>query len=207
VTNLDVGGTLYDVLFGDGMVGTVYAGIIFDAARETEARSVSTALEAFFNDGPILGTDIFGYGNTLACQVFLAANESTTGTQLGGPDSPLWFAPSGPPAAWGGQSPILFKTEDSTDNNSLTLATYALTPSSGVPAPATLALFGLGPRWPWLVKTQESVNRAPDVPPPHDGGERWWASMSNTPAREWPILTAFRAHTGYSLFPGWGYVV
>jgi hypothetical protein len=142
VTDLDVGGTLYDVTFGDGIVGSVYASVVFDAAREIEARSVSNALGEFFNDEAILGTDIFGCGSDIACQIFLAV--TATPTNLDGADSPLWFAPSGPPGSWGGQHPILFSTQDTAISTALTIATYALTPPSRVPAPATLALFGIG---------------------------------------------------------------
>ncbi|MAT91828.1 MAG: hypothetical protein CME59_04445 [Halioglobus sp.] len=49
LTDLDVGGTLYDVMFGDGVVGDVFAGATFDAARAAEANAVSVAITEFLN--------------------------------------------------------------------------------------------------------------------------------------------------------------
>lgn len=49
LSNLSVNDELYDVMFGDGVVGEVYADVVFDEAREAEARAVSIALGEALN--------------------------------------------------------------------------------------------------------------------------------------------------------------
>ena len=76
LTGLDVGGVLYDVMFGDGVVGDVYADVVFDADREIEARVLSDAIVAALNTiGGVSITDLKGCESLRECQAWIPSEE------------------------------------------------------------------------------------------------------------------------------------
>lgn len=145
LTGVDVGGTLYDVMFGDGIVGDVYAGVSFDAARRQEAIAVSSAVDATLRNLGISGSAISGCEDLSAggvtCSIFFANWDRTDFAGDLFSEGTLQYRPSAD--SWSLRGTGLAPLDNTSANQSLTLATYRLA-ETAVPAPATLALFGLG---------------------------------------------------------------
>jgi hypothetical protein len=148
LTGVDVGGTLYDVMFGDGVAGDVYADVIFDAAHASEADAVSAAIIIALNAiGGIVSTDILGCKTGYRCGLI---NPEITKIYQGRSlfvDSfyATWTAPYfHHPAYWTQYrgSETVFATTSTGSVNS-TYVTYSRA-STAIPAPATLTLFTLG---------------------------------------------------------------
>lgn len=143
LTSIDVGGTLYDVMFGDGVVGDVFAGVTFDAAREAEANAVSVAITDALNVLGAVNTDIAGCEEDPGGRQCLIFNPDSTPVPGGFLDRRAAATFLGRP--WVQVFPI--NQADSSDTSSvrfLTLAVYERQEVSAVPAPVTLLLFGLG---------------------------------------------------------------
>lgn len=161
LTSLDVDGTLYNVTFGDGIIGDVYSSIVFDFERETEANSVSLALISYFRSSSVVGSSISGCMRSLRGRCFLinpdgfdtvfyrdigAANYDSAGqgTWEGGG----LFAPY----------PLIDVDSDTSQNPIYTLVKYAVQPAFPVPTPAPLFLIGLSLvllRASWRTEKQE----------------------------------------------------
>ena len=146
LTGVNVGGTIYDVMFGDGIVGDVYAGVTFDATRRQEAVVVSASIGAALNALGISGSNILsgceGVTGSITCTIFLASwDRIAFAGDLYSEDS-IDYRPT--PGSWStGRGIGLGPLDDTTGDENLTMATYRLA-ETAVPAPATLALFGLG---------------------------------------------------------------
>ncbi len=141
LTGVDVGGTLYDVSFGDGIVVIVYADVTFDAAREAEANAVSAAIAAALNSiGGIAPDMIAGCSAPGICFLF---NPNTYDNVLDGyeDDNPI----RGAPGTWT-QSTTDYFLDSGTPTSVLpdtTLVTYRPQDAS-IPVPAPIILIGLG---------------------------------------------------------------
>lgn len=133
------GGTLYDITFGDRVIEDVYAGVVFDAAHKDEANAVSAAVIASILEiGDVAPDDIRGCEDPTWCTLlnfdefqgrrYLDYNRA--GYELSGE----WVVQL---AAFG-----VFGSYDAREAAG-TIMTYRKA-APGVPAPATLALFGLG---------------------------------------------------------------
>ncbi|CAA0078249.1 Uncharacterised protein [Halioglobus japonicus] len=132
VDGLEVNGSIYDVIFGEGIVGDVYAGVTFDAFREAEANAVSAALIPVLNNFGVAPKDIAGCSNKF-CQLFNPDTlrqgvEYIDNTMTVCLDCSMWQA---------GGNLGLYATTDTFFRNA-TLVRYQ------TPAPATLILIGLG---------------------------------------------------------------
>ena len=152
LTGVDVGGTLYDVMFGDGVVGTVYDVSDFDFVPNAEANAVSAAIVAALNTiGGVDPGDIAGcVSGTQFCDLFNPdqlnafggtglSDESLAFGFIGNPPADLWDLLSGGFRDLG----AAFDTSVPGPGDDVTLVTFA--PQAGAtPSPATLALFGLG---------------------------------------------------------------
>ena len=140
LTGVDVGGTLYDVMFGNGVVGEVYAGVTFDAAREAEARAVSTSVIQALNSVRASTYDIFGC-STFSCFIFIptsydGVNYTASAMPFGDESGrPKWKSTTGPT-----DLPLYYPTQV---NSALTLVTYTET-GAPIPTSPTFLLFGLG---------------------------------------------------------------
>jgi hypothetical protein len=143
LTAVDVDGTLYDVMFGDGPVDEVFADVTFDAARETITHEITVAtIEALNIIGGVAPDDIAGCRNTQICNLF---NPDSFGDSAGGPAYIDNHVATGrdPADPWHTQRIISVLTGFDTANSSfVTLLTYSL--AAPVSVPATLGLFGLG---------------------------------------------------------------
>ncbi|MEZ5571268.1 MAG: PEP-CTERM sorting domain-containing protein [Halioglobus sp.] len=139
---------LYDIHFGDGTVGDVYASVTFDAQRLLEAEAVSAAMVAALNSiGGVTPDNIAGCTSIEQCVLF---NPDQADSSAGFPAladenitnystvTQSWRVRTG--------STISLRPSASVDNDPVrTLVTYtAQTPPSDVPVPATLALLSLG---------------------------------------------------------------
>jgi hypothetical protein len=147
LTGLDVGGSLYDVMFGNGVVDEVYAGVTFDAAREAEANAVSAAIVAALTGLNTSPRAIDGCDDpTLPCLLF---NPDSFGPlSPGGVDRYVDNGPAEGVLGRFGQirwyldtAPSGLRPTDNTSGREITLVRYERV---SVPEPATLGLFGLG---------------------------------------------------------------
>lgn len=142
LTGVDVGGTIYDVTFGDGVVGDVYASVTFDAAREAEANAVSAALVAALNGlGVVDPGSIAGCSGAPLCILF-TPDRFTGGTLAFRDDMSALGSTSGP-TVWTNipDTAAIGASIDTSSNTSFTLVTFR---QAEVPIPATVALFCLG---------------------------------------------------------------
>lgn len=137
-------GIVYDVRFGDGIVGSVYGDVNFDSHRFDESHSLAWFVSRALNDiGITDGSLIAGCESVQGfneCQLFNPA-EASPGRLAsyfeariieGGP----WFV-------WEVGRSDLSLHQDTTSLQNVTLVTYQIAPSA-VTAPAGLTLLGLG---------------------------------------------------------------
>lgn len=95
LTGLDVGGIPYDITFQDGVPEQVYAGVVFDDARRTEANAVSHALAlAMVSLNPVPDGEAIrgcsGFGTTESGACILIVPERIEGNAIQD-DSPTYF--------------------------------------------------------------------------------------------------------------------
>jgi hypothetical protein len=141
LSGLDVGGTLYDVMFGDGLAEEVYGTVNFDAARLTEANAVSAALLVALNSlVPIPGADdINGCDPGISCWLF---NPDDRTNLFYTDDNYMEKQPLGPWQIIQGESGVSAGV-DSARFPGIAFVTYARSARS-VSTPAPLALLGAG---------------------------------------------------------------
>lgn len=146
LTGVEVAGFgTYDVMFGDGIVGDVYAGVTFDAARETEANAVSDGIvDALSALGIVDPAAIAGCDGTspIGCLLFNPERaQRNEPFQLLDLNTASITPTQGPKVS--DLALIRSPTDDTEASVGTTLVTYA--PASvSVPTPAPQLLIGLG---------------------------------------------------------------
>jgi hypothetical protein len=146
LTGLSVNGRLYDVMFGDGIVGEVYEGIVFDDDREREANAVSSALLSYLQTTSRTGLSIAGCVATDRrdrCILFNPDLEYSSNDHVADAQYVEYLY-----SEWIQWPDIVLapRTLDTGDEfrSTVTLVTYALQPTAPVSVPVPLVLILLG---------------------------------------------------------------
>lgn len=134
---------VYDVVFGDGVVGNVYAGVVFDIARHNEANAVSASIAQALNALLVLPAAVAGCNVNLFCYLFNPDSHPAS-QPLYLSDYNVLYA-SNPTVPQWGSVPLVFLgfTESTARLPGMTLVRYK-SADAAVPVPGVLALFALG---------------------------------------------------------------
>ena len=148
VQNVQVGSTLYNVTLADGTCIALYSNCAtFPFATQADATAASTALLAALESPTDFDeTKIFGCGGTLDCEIFTAESVDGIGFVHGGEvfdvtalgTSSLGLTDNATFGQGNGSG------GDSTSSNALVYALWTPAAVTGVPEPASLAIFGAG---------------------------------------------------------------
>jgi hypothetical protein len=155
LSGVDVGGTLYNVRFGDGIVEEVYGGIVFDDARREESLAVSQAIATSLMElSPvprlynIAGCERGGlWVGVPSCLLFLPDTVDFVGSVLYHDYAEVQGTaetPDGVPVWIENPGGHFISPNYASTHPAITLVTYEIAPPASVPASTSIPLVSLG---------------------------------------------------------------